>query len=926
MFSTRSAAAAAVACLAVAMLLAGAVAADEARSSSAASSRDRLHVKFVDGSAIRLRGNTLVSVGTTDVSELRAVLRRYPGVKIQRLFSRSEGELTQEKARNERRTGRKQPDKNLWYRMVLPASRDAGALIADLNALEIVQTAYREPLPSPAPVTPSFVDDQGYLNAATDGIDAEYAWTIPGGTGGDVRIIDIEYEWNQNHEDLDAASGGGVLIPNGTPDGPFDNNDHGTAVLGELIATNDSIGVTGIAHDADIGLVNANNTEDGYDLADSIDLAAANLVAGDVMLIEQQTAGANGGCGDDQVGCVAVEWVEAYYDAIVSATSAGIIVVEAAGNGNENLGDTGDYGDPFPDGRADSGAIIVGAGGAPGCTSPARGRLDFSTFGPRVNLQGWGQCVVTTGYGDEHGSSQSNDAYTDSFGGTSSASPIVSGAAAILSSVAQQQGVSWTPQQVRARLVATGTAQQFGLSGNIGPLPNLREALRAFVPDSNAGGPYATPEGTNVTLDGGASTDPNGDTLTYAWDFDNDGFDDGATQTVAYDRVGQDGSFTVRLRVTDEHGASDIDTATVNVTNVAPTTVVDPTPSPQEGSPVTITATVTDPGWLEDLDLSVDWGDGSPVSTGFTTSTDNTRPNAVYTFSASHTYGDDGVFPLSVCGHDDDTQTCVPASVTVTNVAPTVVIDETDTTLVNGVPTFIAHEGVPLDFKGRATDPGSDDLTVTWSWGDGPPVPDESSVYLNDGPGADPDPSPTINPRDVTDMKSHVFGEACFYTIVLDSLDDDSGNAVDDTGNVIIAGNAAEERGAGYWQTQYRPRPTAFSEARRTCYLAIARFMSAVFDESRNASTVPLAFDVLDVGGNGGEAFQKLDRELLAAWLNFANGAFDLGELVDTNGDSVPDTTFGAMMAAAEAVRNNPFATEVQMLAQRDILQLVNGA
>jgi hypothetical protein len=268
----------------------------------------------------------------------------------------------------------------------------------------------------------------------------------------------------------------------------------------------------------------------------------------------------------------------------------------------------------------------------------------------------------------------------------------------------------------------------------------------------------------------------------------------------------------------------------------------------------------------------------------------------------------------------------VPASVTVTNVAPTVVIDETGTTLVNGVPTFIAQEGVPLDFKGRATDPGSDDLTVTWSWGDGPPVPDESSVYLNDGPGADPDPSPTINPRDVTDMKSHAFGEACFYTIVLDALDDDSGNAGDDTGNVIIAGNAEEERGAGYWQTQYRPRPTAFSEARRTCYLAIARFMSAVFDETRNASTVPLAFDVLEVSGNDGEAFKKLDRELLAAWLNFANGAFDLGELVDTNGDSVPDTTFGAMMAAAEAVRNNPFATEVQMLAQRDILQLVNGA
>ena len=239
-------------------------------------------------------------------------------------------------------------------------------------------------------------------------------------------------------------------------------------MLGELISTNDSLGVTGIAHGAGIGLVNANNTGDGYDLADSIDTAAAALGPGDVILIEQQTAGANGGCGSDQVGCVAVEWVQAYYDAIVSATSAGIIVVEAAGNGNEDLGDTGDYGSPFPDGRADSGAIIVGAGAAPGCGSPARGRLSFSTFGPRVNVQGWGQCVVTTGYGDLQGASMSSDAYTDTFGGTSSASPIVTGAAAILSSVAQQQGVTWTPQQVRARLVARAVRSNSERAGTSG--------------------------------------------------------------------------------------------------------------------------------------------------------------------------------------------------------------------------------------------------------------------------------------------------------------------------------------------------------------------------------------------------------------------------------------------------------------------------
>ena len=89
------------------------------------------------------------------------------------------------------------------------------------------------------------------------------------------------------------------------------------------------------------------------------------------------------------------EWVPAIYDAIVTATSAGIVVVEAAGNGRENL-DGAAYGATFPAGRPDSGAIIVGAGGAPGCDQyvepersrlPSRrsGRASISTAGASVS-------------------------------------------------------------------------------------------------------------------------------------------------------------------------------------------------------------------------------------------------------------------------------------------------------------------------------------------------------------------------------------------------------------------------------------------------------------------------------------------------------------------------------------------------------------
>ena len=76
------------------------------------------------------------------------------------------------------------------------------------------------------------------------------------------------------------------------------------------------------------------------------------------------------------------------------------IVVAAAGNGNASLDDLrcmGKYDRTNP--NRDSGATIVGAGGSgvTGC-SPARQKLGFSTYGSRVDVHGWGECVVTTGY------------------------------------------------------------------------------------------------------------------------------------------------------------------------------------------------------------------------------------------------------------------------------------------------------------------------------------------------------------------------------------------------------------------------------------------------------------------------------------------------------------------------------------------------
>jgi serine protease len=473
---------AALAVLSLALLLA--TVPDRARSAAPALAPAQgqvLHVKFREGSGVRLLDGRLTSGPGVDVAAVRLALSLVPGLTVERLFSQPEAQLQADLEGIEAVSGDDVADLNLYFRLRVPGPVQAQGLLRALAALPVVETAYVEPPPAPPPATPSFVSIQGYRKAAAIGIDAGYAAAVTGGNGQRVRIVDVEYGWNTAHEDLTRAAGSSVRIPNGTPVNPF-GDDHGTAVLGELIGDDNAFGVTGLVPGAGIRLVTPYTEERGYDLANAINLARQNLGPGDVMLIEQQTYGPNNG------RFVPVEWVAAYYDAIKAATAAGVIVVEAAGNGGENL-DASVYGTPFPMGKPDSGAIIVGAGAAPDCTFPARGRLGFSTHGTRLNLQGWGECVVTTGYGGII-DAPANATYTAEFNGTSSASPIVAAAAASVSSTIEAlAGRIPKPAEVRDILVKTGTPQMLtsgALAGKIGPLPDLARALFVAVPRAPA--------------------------------------------------------------------------------------------------------------------------------------------------------------------------------------------------------------------------------------------------------------------------------------------------------------------------------------------------------------------------------------------------------------------------------------------------------
>lgn len=442
-------------------------------------------IKFEDGAGVRLgAGGKLVQKASVAINAPQAALlasvtkiealAKSNGLKVRRHFaSVSEEALDQWTASGEKRGNTDLNDLNAFYSLkVAPGTRfsQVTALVESIARSPFVEVAYAEPVPRNAQIaTPNFEPSQTYLEPGPNGIDARYGWRLAGGLGDSVSIIDVEYMWNLQHEDVPAiwrSSGNGWN---------FYGPDHGTAVLGELAAPHNGFGVSGLSPNARIG-ISAVNPDQGISVAEAIQWAATLLQPGDIILIEQQRAGPeivfDCGCAGDQCNFIPVEYGSAAYSAIRAATANGIIVVEAGGNGSSNL-DSPFYFDAFNRAQRDSGAIIVGAS-----SNQAREPLCFSNYGSRIDMHGWGTAVFTTGYGGLF--NQGPNRTYGFFGGTSSASPIVTGAAAIIQGVRAAAGQpKFSPSQMRTVLSQTGTAQTGQLGRPIGPLPNVRAAIVA---------------------------------------------------------------------------------------------------------------------------------------------------------------------------------------------------------------------------------------------------------------------------------------------------------------------------------------------------------------------------------------------------------------------------------------------------------------
>jgi len=354
------------------------------------------------------------------------------------------------------------------------------------------------PGPRPSGPTRDFSPKQGYLDPAPGGVDARHAWRQQGGTGAGVRIIDVEGGWNSTHEDLLAAAGG---LVHGQIN-PIRWQSHGTAVMGILGADHNGIGVMGICPGAVTSGASVFPNGVGRGSAPAIRAAADRLGRGDVLLIELHRAGPAAGFQQDpnQYGMIPVEWWPDDFEAIRYATLRGVIVVSVAGNGEQDLADpiydtppapAGTFPprwrNPFRRNPVDSGSILVGAGAPPGADAGDLSRLGFSNYGPPVDAQGWGIQVTTTGgIPNLQRSPDGTRDYTDSFGGTSAAAPMVAGALACVQGVLRAAGRQpLTPAAARALLRETGSAQQDGewgkITERIGSRPDIRQMLERVV-------------------------------------------------------------------------------------------------------------------------------------------------------------------------------------------------------------------------------------------------------------------------------------------------------------------------------------------------------------------------------------------------------------------------------------------------------------
>lgn len=511
----------------------------------------RIVLKLEDGAGAQAQGGRLeAQPGGKDLLAVQVLLEGFAELRVEPYVAVGAAELAELRASGEEASGWELADLSQYFLVSLAASADVRWLMERLLALPVVEEAYALPRVILAagdiqpPATPNLTGWQIQLGS----YNLPAVRNLPGGNGAGVTVTDVEAAWNlrgmfgdtSTHEDLQGldlqSPAPAAWDPTSWVVPPGWTSDHGDAVLGLLGADVDAPGVDGLLPGA-VLRVSAAHTTAGWRIADAIVRAAQAMSAGAgsgaLLLIELQIGGPNSGacnpldplnrcCANAQFGSLPIEVLGAEFNAIRLATALGVVVVEAAGNGEQDLDDWND-GAPcmargnsayalFDPNLSDSGALVVGA------TDTIAQRAWFSNHGRRVDACALGQGLATLGYGDLFNGGI-DQRYTSVFGGTSGASPLVLSAAGILQSAHRYyHGPGRYPHHaLRLLLRTSGSPSASPSSDRIGEQPELQGQYKILQTGPRPALVFETQAAANANL---------GRSVAGLGDVDGDGYGD----------------------------------------------------------------------------------------------------------------------------------------------------------------------------------------------------------------------------------------------------------------------------------------------------------------------------------------------------------------------------------------------------------------
>lgn len=389
-----------------------------------------------------------------------------------------------------------------------------------------------------------------YIGTPDADIDAPEAWAISkGNTAVKVAVIDSGLDYT--HPDLAANYLSGYDFIAGTAD-PMDEHGHGTHVAGTIAAAlgnqtgspSASEGVVGVAPNVRLlgyKVCNIDGTCDDF----AIQSAVARAIAHGANVI-------NMSLGE-------TAFSQSLNEAVQDAWSAGLVIVAGAGNN----GATERF---YP--AAFDNVISVAA------FDEDHLRASFSNYGDWVDISAPGHVIMSTypmaGCAGATPVPGDTGCYTWN-SGTSMATPHVSGAAALVWSrgdvTTNSQVVEILLNSADGRGVAAPRLDSWTIHGGL----NIHDALSYGLvvnqpPVAHAGADRTLTDtdgngSENVTLDGSASSDPDGSITSFQWTRLGSVIGSGISPTVTLPV----GEHSLTLTVSDEDGATATDNVLITI-------------------------------------------------------------------------------------------------------------------------------------------------------------------------------------------------------------------------------------------------------------------------------------------------------------------------------------------------------------------------